>query len=98
MLVIGISVKNSGTAATNAGTYASVDFDCTGPYFFSMNKYKELGTIPADNVCHTWSDAFQMNVLSTVESSVLCMGEIIVYSDELCCLLFTDFGIILKID
>jgi hypothetical protein len=62
---ISLSVKNSGTAATNASTYAYASPNSSPPgSFIYMDTEEDLGAIPADNTCYTWQDALQINVSS----------------------------------
>ena len=63
---ISISVKNSGTAPTNASTYAYAGPDSNPPgSFIYVDTQEILGAIPADNTCYSWQDALQINVSSS---------------------------------
>lgn len=66
---ISISVKNTGTAATDINTNFVAYAETNPPSSFIYVYTQEiLGAIPADNTCYTWSDAFQISVLNSANS------------------------------
>ncbi len=81
---ISLSVKNSGTAATHASTYANTSPHSSPPgSFIYVDTQETLGSIPADNTCYTWQDALQINV--STDASFNDYSDVIINIEPFAC-------------
>jgi hypothetical protein len=89
---ISISIINLGTANSINSNAILAYFGSPPTSFSTPDHYENLGTIPANNVCYTWSDALQINVTESASPGDNCSVEIRVGSNN-CSMISSTFGI-----